>query len=397
MCEFPQHAPGEKRRAVKSIERWLDCHAGAMVSATFAETKSAARGSERIIEQSFDATASVPLPSDPLPWSDALTASGRGETLANITRMTIPHLRILDTDGSVDAQMLRDAAPWASTSEMDLRDLGPALRLWSRRKTIDIARARLAQAGDLRPSVSFLGSGDFHHLAVLLIERVREPLSVLHIDNHPDWVKLAPRWHCGSWINRVLELPNVQRVVTVGPCSDDLVDPARKGGNLAALDAGRLVLFPWQHAPSRVRRRIQDGRGHEWRNGALHWRNLAERQLLEACGMVVAALPETAVWITIDKDVLPEDEALTNWDQGRMPLAAVLETIRAVAAARRVIGADVCGEYSPPAHANWFKRIEARMDQPRRRSNADALTANSRTDSALAAALFEACNRSTLQ
>ena len=308
------------------------------------------------------------------------------------------HLRILDTDGSVDADALRNAAPWTSALEIDLRELGPALRLWSRRKTIDLARAAIARAGDPRPSISFLGSGDFHHLAALLIERVREPISVLHIDNHPDWVKLAPRWHCGSWVNRVLELPNVRRVVTVGPCSDDLVNPARKGGNLAALNEGKLALFPWQHAPTRIPRRIADGPGHEWRGRALHWRNLAERQLPEACGMVISALPQTALWITIDKDVLPEDEALTNWDQGRMPLKAVLALIRAAAKERPVLGADVCGEYSPAAHGNLFKRIEARMDQPRRATpDAALLAANARTDCALAASLFEACNSSVMR
>ncbi|HET6907500.1 MAG TPA: hypothetical protein VFH52_11190 [Rhodanobacteraceae bacterium] len=306
------------------------------------------------------------------------------------------HLRILDTDGSVDLGALREAAPWDSVSVLDLRDLGPALRLWSRGKTIQAAHERIVRAGDPRPSITFMGSGDYHHLAALLIGRIAEPVSILHLDNHPDWVRLAPRWHCGSWVNRVLELPNVQRVVTVGPCSDDLVNPGRKGGNLAALDSGRLALFPWQHAPSRTRR-IADGPGHEWREGALHWRNLAERQLPDACDAVVAALPTEAVWITLDKDVLPEREALTNWDQGRMPLEAVLAVIEAVGARKRVLGADVCGEYSPPAHRNLFKRIESRMDQPRRaRVQQSELARNSQVDRVLAATLFAACNTSVL-
>src|SRR5690348_3887969 len=308
------------------------------------------------------------------------------------------HLRILETDGSVEARMLRDAAPWASFSIADFRDLGPALRLWSRKSTIEAARARLAQTGDPQPSITFLGSGDFHHLAALLIERIAEPVSILHLDNHPDWVRLAPRWHCGSWVNRVLELPNVRRVVTAGPCSDDLVNPARKGGNLAALDSGRLALFPWFHAPSRVRRRIADGPGPAWRDGALHWRNLAERRLADACDAVVAALPTESVWITLDKDVLPEGEALTNWDQGRMPLSAVAALIEAVGARKRVLGADICGEYSPPGHRNVLKRIESHMDQPRRvRAESSGLARNRNVDRVLAAALVTACNPGTLR
>ncbi|MGH8214940.1 MAG: hypothetical protein ACREPZ_04520 [Rhodanobacteraceae bacterium] len=300
-------------------------------------------------------------------------------------------MRILHTDGSVDASALTAAVPWAAVTRVDLSDLAPRLRLWSRRKHIDAARARIAAAADLRPSMTFLGSGDFHHLAALLIERVGQPFTVLHFDNHPDWARLAPRWHCGSWVNRVLISPNVQRVVTVGPCSDDLVDPWRKGGNLSALDSGRLVLFPWQHEPSRVRRRIADGPGHEWTAGRIFWRNLFERKLEDAVDLVLDAIPTDAVWITIDKDVLPEHEALTNWDQGRMPLEALLAMLRAIGARKRILGADVCGEYSPPHHVNWLKRIEARRDQPahvmmdRRR-----IEDNARTDCELARAVFGA-------
>jgi arginase family enzyme len=302
------------------------------------------------------------------------------------------HLRILDTDASVDAAVLTAAAAWASVTRVDLRDLAPALRLWSRRGNLEAARARIGAANDPRPSVTFLGSGDFHHLAALLIERVAEPFTLLHFDNHPDWVRLAPRWHCGSWINRALALPNVERVVTVGPCSDDLVDPGRKGGNLAALGSGRLALFPWQHAPSRARRRLAGGPGHEWRDGRIHWRNLGERKLEDAIALVLDAVPTDSVWITIDKDVLPEHEALTNWDQGRMPLAALAAMLRATGARKRILGADICGEYSPPRHGNWLKRIEARLDQPARAVNdRRGIDNNMLTDCELARTLFDTC------
>jgi len=302
------------------------------------------------------------------------------------------HLRILDTDGSVDANALVSVAPWASVTRVDLRDLGPSLRLWSRGKNIDAARARIAASPDPRPSITFMGSGDFHHLATLLVERVEEPFTLLHFDNHPDWVRLAPRWHCGSWVNRVLALPNVQRVVTVGCCSDDLVDPGRKGGNLPALDAGRLALFPWQHGASHVRRRLTDGPGHAWRDGHIHWRNLAAMPMQQAIDAVLAAIPTEAIWITIDKDVLPESEALTNWDQGQMPLAALLAMLRAAGERKRVTGADICGEYSPPRHANWLKRIESKMDQPvRDAADRQRIEGNVRTDCELARALFDAC------
>lgn len=108
--------------------------------------------------------------------------------------------------------------------------------------------------------------------------------------------------------------------------------------------------------------------------------------------------PTEAVWITLDKDVLPEQEALSNWDQGRMPLSTVLELIGAMDAAKRVLGTDVCDEYSPRAHANLFKRAKARLDQPRRAAiDAARLARNRDVNRALTAALFAACTRTILQ
>jgi hypothetical protein len=99
-------------------------------------------------------------------------------------------------------------------------------------------------------------------------------------------------------------------------------------------------------------------------------------------------VPTASVWVTIDKDVLPENEVVTNWDQGHMPLDAVLRFVRALVAERRLIGADICGEYAPPAHANPFKRIEARIEQPRRDEvTAANLAANERVNVALLGAL----------
>jgi arginase family enzyme len=301
------------------------------------------------------------------------------------------HLQILDLDGSLNAQAsLRDTAPWTSVNTVALRDLGPRLRLWSRDATMAQARQRIAAQMRPEPTVSLLGSGDFHHLAVLLMEQAREPITIVHIDNHPDWVRLAPRWHCGSWVNQALRLPQVAKVVTIGPCSDDLVRPGLKGGNLKALAAGRINLFPWQHAPSRVWRKIADGPGHRYENGRLIWRNLAPLSIQDCLNVTMAQIGTAAVWLSIDKDVLPESQALTNWDQGQMPLEAVLRFIAAIGAGKRLVGADICGEFSPPLHRNPFKRWEARADQPQRAADSTRLAQNEQTNRELLVAIERA-------
>src|SRR5258708_7732070 len=124
------------------------------------------------------------------------------------------HLQILDLDGALESQAsLPQIAPWTSINTVQLRDLAPRLRLWSRERTMRQARTPIHAHTHAQPTLSLLGSGDFHPLAVLLMEQVREPITIVHIDNHPDWVRLAPRWHCGSWVNQALRLPQVQRVI----------------------------------------------------------------------------------------------------------------------------------------------------------------------------------------
>jgi arginase family enzyme len=222
------------------------------------------------------------------------------------------------------------------------------------------------------------------------MEQAREPITIVHIDNHPDWVRLAPRWHCGSWVNQALRLPQVQKVITLGPCSDDLVRPDLKGGNLPALAAGRIIIFPWQHAPSRVWRRVPDGPGHRYENGHIVWRNLAEIGVEKALDAIIPLLETQAIWLSIDKDVLSEADALTNWDQGQMPLAAVMQVIATMGARKRIVGADICGEFSAAAHPNWLKRWEARMDQPQRVAAADLLVRNEATNKELLMAIERA-------
>ena len=297
------------------------------------------------------------------------------------------HLRLLELDGSLDWQTALPAcALWRSTTRVPLRDLAPALRLWSSRRAIEAARARLPAPGV--PSVTLIGSGDFHHLTALLLASVAVDVTLVHFDNHPDWVWAAPRWHCGGWINRALELPHVARVVTIGPCSADLERPELRGGNVGALARGDIVMFPSRRPPSRVLRRVPDGPGHRRDAGRLVWRNLADETDTEArWTAVIAAIPTDGIWISIDKDVLAPDAAATNWDQGEMPLAALLEGIAALGRAKRLVGADICGDYSPLRHRNWLKRWEARRDQPRAAVDRATLARNERTNVALLRAL----------
>ena len=66
---------------------------------------------------------------------------------------------------------------------------------------------------------------------------------------------------------------------------------------------------------------------------------------------LIDAIPTDAVYVTIDKDAFSPTEAATNWDQGEMPLDHVLAVVEQLARSKRLVGADVCGDYSPPIFA----------------------------------------------
>ena len=297
-------------------------------------------------------------------------------------------LRLLDTDGSLPLQPGFAAALAEGRAErVDLRAEEEALRLWTSRRRLDRLGRRLAEPG---PLATFYGSGDYHHLAALLIEAVAEPVTVIHFDNHPDWVRWPRTWNCGGWVSRILDLPQVSRVVTLGPCGDDLAWPQLKGGNIAALADGRLELYPWSAPPSRVWGKIGDGAGHRRQGGHLVWRCLAEENWPAFLDELAARLPTEAIWISIDKDVLGPADAITNWDQGRMPLAALLAALHRLSAGKRVVGADVCGEYSPPRFNDPLKRFEAWRDHPGTRPDPImAIARNDITNRALVATLAE--------
>jgi hypothetical protein len=240
------------------------------------------------------------------------------------------------------------------------------------------------------PVVSLLGSGDYHHLAAILIAARTETLTVFHFDNHPDWMWAAPRYHCGSWVNRVLELAHVARVVTIGPCSSDLARPQTKGGNLAPLREGRLELYPWRHEPSFVWGRFGCGPSYHQKARRLVWRNLADEDWQRFLEEIAQRTPTEAIWLTIDKDVLRREDALTNWDQGEMPLAALLAAIQILGRHRRIVGADICGDYSrPDPRLGWAKRYEMWTDHAPPRGAADPRL-NAAANEALILVLHEA-------
>ncbi|PYJ15837.1 MAG: hypothetical protein DME96_11980, partial [Verrucomicrobia bacterium] len=134
------------------------------------------------------------------------------------------------------------------------------------------------------------GSGDFHYLTALRLRRVAEPIIVVSFDNHPDWDVRPPKWGCGGWVNRALELPQVRRVSVWGCGNFECWWPHQIFGNRRAERAGILEVHPWADD-----RAVKDRQ----RRGAIlrdNWREHFD-QFLETAG-------GKNVYVTIDLDCL---------------------------------------------------------------------------------------------
>lgn len=306
-------------------------------------------------------------------------------------------LYLLHLDEALEAQaeFVRTCL-MAGCKEIDVRAQGRKFRLWARQAVVDdLHRSlRLNLAGAKKePKLCFTGSGDFHHVSSLLIDlaldEAEEAVTIVHIDNHPDWVHFSDGLHCGSWINRVADHPSVAQVITVGVCSNDLVLPERKGANLDLLERRRLELYPFNHAPSRVNRHLKGGYGFDQRSGYLHWRTIGDLGFDRFLDLLMGRIDTEAVYISLDKDVLCPLDAVTNWDQGQMKLAEVLCLVSEIGRSHRIIGADVTGDYSRPRYGGnaWtklLKRGECFLDQPRNaRPDVETITINGAANYAL--------------
>lgn len=256
---------------------------------------------------------------------------------------------------------LQESARRFDLVELQARDLGPALRLWTRPPAFTALHTRLRQQMTGRgPWLAYAGSGDFHHVSVLLIGQAiaatAAPLTVIHVDNHPDWVRFGRGIHCGSWVARAMRLPAVRRVITVGVCSTDIERP--RNTDLAPLRNGQLEIYPYRRVGGQA---SLDLCGHSWPT----IQALGEPRFLD---LLLDRIPTRDVYVTIDKDALRSTDAVTNWDQGELSVAGLAMMIRGIAGRHRIVGADVVGDWSAPHYAGgvdrWLKRAEAFIDQP---------------------------------
>lgn len=201
------------------------------------------------------------------------------------------------------------------------------------------------------PRFILYGSGDFHHLTGLWLRHAREPVTLVSFDNHPDWDVRPPRWCCGSWINRALELPHVRHIAIWGCGNFECWWPHQLFGNRKAERAGTLAVHPWaDDRPMKARKR----RGAILRE---NWREQFEN--------FARGLAGSNIYVTIDLDCLAPNLMWTNWENGKFDFDDVRWGLEKLRQHAHIIAGDMCGAYSAPSYARRKQRFASEMDHPK--------------------------------
>jgi arginase family enzyme len=232
---------------------------------------------------------------------------------------------------------------------LDATSWGPQLRFSAPARLIEEFYRETEK--DLAPFVLF-GSGDFHHLTGLWVRRMSEPFVLVSFDNHPDWDIRPPRWCCGGWVNRALELPHVNKISVWGCGNFECWWPGRLFGNRRAEREGRLEIHRWaDHRP------LSD----QARRGAI-LSSLWRERFVE----FARALGGSNLYVTIDLDCLRGEDAVTNWESGRFAVEDVAWALGQLrGAGANIAGGDICGAFSPPVYARRKQQFAAKMDHPK--------------------------------
>ncbi len=273
----------------------------------------------------------------------------------------------LDLDGSVSAQ--RALAPKIDERK-DLTALQNCARLWTGRKGLKKLRGAIAELREKYPEkwLTFMGSGDFHQVAAMLIESLpaqTHPLTVIQIDNHPDWFRAPEHYHCGAWVAQALRHPWVERVILIGQDSPDLTGYQFHFVTMKELRNGRAELHPLERKKSLVPlmwggqvKGVDASHVGLW-GTRLDYATVREQGAGALADRLAARLAGKNVYISIDKDVLDKQSAITDWDQGRLSITELQSLIEKISRTANLVGADVCGEMAPERIKGLFKIVDS--------------------------------------
>ncbi|MCF0128182.1 MAG: hypothetical protein HUJ70_06400 [Pseudobutyrivibrio sp.] len=144
--------------------------------------------------------------------------------------------------------------------------------------------------------IHFIDSGNYHYLTLFFLEQIKEDFNLLLVDHHPD--DQPPGFgdilSCGGWVLKAKE-------------------------TLTCLN--KVFSFGIKDSP--------------------------QKSIADFMKEIPNGLP---LYISIDKDALSKEFAITDWDQGNLTLPQLLDLLEAACESRRILGVDVCGDTCEESH-----------------------------------------------
>ena len=195
------------------------------------------------------------------------------------------------------------------------------------------AQAQILERMEKYPvsGIYFIDSGNYHYMSRIRAAKITEPFRLLVFDHHTDMQDASlggDILSCGNWAKKVLqENPYLQKLVLIGQ-EKKVLDKLQSGARQQETD-GKLVEISYEE--------LKNGKAHE----------------------KIKELPdEVPVYISIDKDVLDEKYAVTNWDQGKMSMGMLEQILKTLVTEYDVIGVDICGMYPEENSLPEYLRAE---------------------------------------
>ena len=202
-------------------------------------------------------------------------------------------------------------------------------RLYCSRDAEEKIKALIAPAGV--SGIHFIDSGDYHYISKIMTDFIKEPFTLVLIDHHTDMQDASlggDILSCGNWAKKVLqENPYLQKLVLIGQ-EKKMLDKLQSGARQQETD-GKLVEISYEE--------LKNGKAHE---------------------KIKEPPDEVPVYISIDKDVLDEKYAVTNWDQGKMSMGMLEQILKTLVTEYDVIGVDICGMYPEENSLPEYLRAE---------------------------------------
>ena len=217
-------------------------------------------------------------------------------------------ITLLNFDGTLQKQKRLKVYPGEWIDFSDLR----GCQGYCEMATLKIIRQRLQSRK--HKGITLIGNGNYHYVTYLLLSEIKQPFSLLLFDHHTD-LSLNDDLSvisCGSWVSFALKtLPMLQHAVIIGAnTSSDDFDERKIPQNVTVISENEVKQSPVATMEKKI----------------------------------LSVLRDQPIYISVDKDVLDEENAATNWDQGSMSLLQLLYLIRDLKHTNPILGVDICGE-----------------------------------------------------